>query len=329
MRLPSGLCSLSSGLIAPAGGRSAGEVRGDTLAKGLRVLGMTVGLALLPVLGQAKDFEIKSAWVQTPVKVDGTGDKWAGHLQPLPDLPFLVGVQNDGDYLYLCVKTSDPKTKLQLARMGLTVWANGEGKDEKAYGVRFPFPIRSGRGRREGAAPSPPPTGEQRPPDPAVDSSMLELIGPTQEDRFQVPRADAHPIQAALGDDSGVMVIELRFPLKHSDEQPLAVDAQPGKTIALGFETEMPRFKRGSGGQGGEGEKGEGHGVEGGEGGGAPGGARGGYGGFGGMGRGGGGRHGGGMGRGMGEGMSGMPKPIRLWTRVVLAPAPAAPPAAK
>ncbi len=287
---------------------------------------MAVGLALVPVLGQAKDFEIKSAWSPAQVKVDGTGDKWAGHLQPLSDLPLLVGVQNDGDYLYLCLKTSDPMTKIQLARLGLTVWANGGGKDAKGYGVRFPIPMRSGYGRRQGGAPSPTPPDEQPRPGLSADTSMVELIGPTEEDRFQVPRADANPIQAALGDDSGVMVIELRFPLKPSEERPLAVDAQPGKTIALGFETEMPKFRRGQGGQGGEGASGGGRGGQGGEGGGPPGGAPGGYGG---MGRGGGGRRGGGMGRGAGEGMSGMPKPIKLWTHVVLAAAPAAPPAAK
>ena len=288
---------------------------------------MTVGLALLAVVGQARDVEIKSAWAPTQVKVDGTGDKWAGHLQPLPDLPILVGVQNDGDYLYVCVKTSDPLTKNQLARMGLTVWANGEAKDKKGYGVRFPLTMRSGYDRGRGDPSADSSDQQQRPPTPSHDSSMVELIGPTEEDRFQVPRTDPHPIQAALGDDSGVMVIEVRFPLKHTEEQPLAVDGQPGKTIALGFETEMPRFKRGSGSQGGKGESGEGHGGQGGEGGGAPGGSPGGgYGGYGGMGRGGGGRHGGGRAWDGGERASGMPKPIKLWTHVVLA-TPAASPA--
>ncbi len=287
-------------------------------------VGLAVALGLVPVLGHAKDLELKSAWPAAPLKVDGTGDQWAGHLVPLPDLPILVGVQNDADYVYVCVKTSDPVIKAQLTRMGLTVWANGEDKDKKWYGVRFPLPVRQAWARRESGSPPPTPSEDARPPEPTVDSSTIELIGPTVDDRLDAPLSNAQPVQAALGDESGVMVLQYRLPLKATDDQPLAVGAQPGKTIALGLETERPKFRRGQGR-----EKGEGGGGEGGEGGGGetPGGRSGWGGGFGG------GRHfggGGGMGRGdWGERGAGMKKPIDLWTRVVLAAAPVSTPAAK
>ena len=281
--------------------------------------GVAMGWA---AVGLAKELEVTSAWPQPAVRVDGTGDQWAGHLLPLPDQPILFGVQNDGKFLYLCVKTSDPKVKAQIRRMGLTVWVNGAGKDKKAYGVRFPVGVGfQGRRGEVGTRPTP---SEGGAPDVLPDTTQVELIGPTDEDRFRVDRTNAEPVQAAFGDEEGVWVIELRFPLAPTDEHPLAVSASPGATIAVGLETERPQFRRGSRGESGEsGEEGEvGERGEGGRGGMGPGGWGGGIGGRGG-------RYGGGMGREMGGRGAGMPTLIKVWTLVKLASGPAAPPAAK
>ncbi|HUK12655.1 MAG TPA: hypothetical protein VLW17_05065 [Thermoanaerobaculaceae bacterium] len=284
-------------------------------------------LALLPAAAFGKDLVVKSAWAGAPVKVDGTADQWAGHLEPLSDLPILLGVQNDGSYLYVCLKTSDPKVKAQIAHTGLTIWVNGAGKDSRGYGARFPIGGGFRRQRGGGAAPAPTPEGGSSPPAPALNADDVELIGPTDEDRFRVPRLNADPVRAALGDDSGVTVIELAFPLKPSEDHPLAVEAAPGATVAVGFETERPRRQRPTPGAGGDGSEGEGRGGGGG-GYGPGGGGYGGGGGFGGRGGFGGGRHGGGGRGSWGEGGE-MPKPIKLWAQVVLAAPPAAPPAAK
>ncbi len=266
----------------------------------------------------AKTPELKSGWPQAPLKVDGTAAQWEGLMAPLPDLPVLVGVQNDGSFLYVCLKTSDTKVKEQLARTGLTVWVNGAGKEDRGYGVHFPLGAglqhrRGGRGQPE-ATPTPD-------TNPTIDDSKVELIGPTTDDRFTVARGDADPIQAALGDDSGVTVLELRFPLSPTENHPLAVEAKPGATIAVGLETERPHFQRPTGsGTGDAGSSGGSGGWGGGSGSGGMG-----PGGMGGYGRGG---HHGGMGHAQGEGGGDMPKPIKLWTRVTLAAAPAAPPSA-
>ncbi|MFI5166914.1 MAG: hypothetical protein ACHQQS_09865, partial [Thermoanaerobaculales bacterium] len=222
------------------------------IARLLVCTGLTVLFAGIAV---AKDPETKSAWPPAPVRVDGTADQWAGHLAPLPDVPILLGVENDGAYLYLCLKTSDPKVKEQIAHLGMTVWVNGAGKDDRGYGVRFPMGagLRRGRGERPSAENAPAPDLAS-----SIDDAKVELIGPGVEDRFAVARADADPIQAALGDDAGVMVIELRFPLNPSENHPLAVEARPGATIAIGLETERPHPQRHTHTGKGEGEGGEG-----------------------------------------------------------------------
>ena len=281
-------------------------------------------LCLASAAVEAKDLELPSVWRPAEVKIDGVADEWTGALRPLPDLPMLIGVQNDGDYLYLCFKTSDPKTKRQLAMLGLTVWADGAGKKEKTFGVRFPAGggARHMRPTRDGS--SEPPPEAQPAASPEGGGGEFEIIGPTAEDRLIVPPNDAHPVQAALGDDSGVMVIELRLPLNASEMHPLCVGSAPGRTVLLGLETERRTVKRGEGGEAG------GAGPAGGEG---PGG--GGYGGYGGHG----GSHqggppgSGGWGGGRGGGAHGergqMPGPIKLWLDVKLATQPVAAAAGK
>jgi hypothetical protein len=283
------------------------------MVRELRWACLGAALCLTSPLVYAKDFELPSAWRQAEVKIDGVADEWAGVLRPLPDVPMLIGVQNDGDFLYLCFKTSDPKTKRQLAMLGLTVWADGAGKKEKTFGVRFPVAggARFARPTRDGS--SAPPSDTHPAPSPGGAGGEFEIIGPTAGDRLIVPPDDAHPIRAAIGDESGVMVIEMRIPLKPSEMHPLSVGSTPGRTVLLGLETERRSSKQAEGGEGGgERRGGGGYGGRGGYGGSRPGGP-------------GSGGRGGGMGGGMRGERGQMPDPIKLWLDVKLATQPPAP----
>ena len=288
---------------------------------------VAAGLMVLPALAAAKDLQVASAWAPAPAKVDGTADTWSALLKPLGDVPMVFGVQNDGEFLYLCFKTSDLKLKKQLAVSGLTVWANGAGKTDRGFGVRFPLGGGARRMGPEDAQPNPFSAEEGSGRNSGRPPSGFELIGPTTDDRLRVKPGGDEAVAVALGDDTGVTVLELRIPLKPSDVHPLAVGAAPGAVIALGLETERPRAKDGkveSGGSAPGGEPGGGS-PGGGSGGGYGGGRGGGYGG-GSSGGYGGGRHG--RGGNMGDGTEKMPSPIKMWLRVTLAAAPA-PPAAK
>ncbi len=206
---------------------------------------VAAGALLLPALVEGAGLSIASSWARVPPKVDGSADAWAPFLRPLGDLPMVIGVQNDADYLYLCVKTSKPALKSQLLSTGLTAWANGKGKNNiaKGYGVRYPL-IKAKKGSEdEGGMQEPPPAeegSEAKAPSPLP---QFELIGPTQDDRRLVDFADDQPVAAALGDDSGVMVLEMRIPLKPSDAMPLVMGVTPGTPVALLLATMPPREK--------------------------------------------------------------------------------------
>ena len=260
-------------------------------------------LALSPALTRGAEPGIPSTWLPSSQPVDGGTAKWEGLLVPLGDAPITVGVRNDRDFLYLLVRTADADTRRQLLMTGLTVWANGAGKTKRGYGVRFPAGQRSaapGDGTGDPAA------------DAARSASELELIGPEEEDRLRLSLSQSDLVKAALDALEGILALELRIPLHPTEGHPLAIDAAPVATIALGFETEKPKRpgpeERGGpgGGMGGPGGMGGGMGGEGRSGG-----------------RGGPGGPGGGRGmRGGGAGRPAMPKPLKLWTRVTLAGEP-------
>jgi hypothetical protein len=210
-----------------------------------RNLMVAAGMLLLPALVEGAGLSIASAWAPVPPKVDGTADTWAPFLRPLGDLPMVIGVQNDADFLYLCVKTSKPALKRQLLSTGLTAWANGKGKNSvtKGYGVRYPLIKAKKDKEHEGDMPEPTPAeegSEAKTPSPLP---QFELIGPSQDDRRLVDFADDQPVVAALGDDSGVMVLEMRIPMKPSDAMPLVMGVTPGTPVAVLLATLPPREK--------------------------------------------------------------------------------------
>jgi hypothetical protein len=192
-------------------------------------------------VGQGKSLDLKSGWCAAPVKVDGTGQGWSANFVPVGDPPILVSLQNDGQYLYLCVRTSDPKIKSQIAFGGLAVWAEVPKASMGGMGVRFPMRGRRSGGDRprrssEGESPKGPPLG-------AINdvSTEFELLGPTRKDGLVVGRGPDEPVQVAIGDDSGVLVYQVRLPLQPSDDHPVAIGAAAGTPVMITLDTTPPK----------------------------------------------------------------------------------------
>jgi hypothetical protein len=243
------------------------------------------GVALAwAAVGQGKSLDLKSTWSATPVTVDGSGQGWSANFLPVGDPPILVSVENDAQYLYVCVRTSDPKAKSQIAFAGLTVWAAAPKGGTGGMGVRFPMHARGqgghhSRGSGEGEQSESPPTNTINDV-----STQFELLGPTREDSLVVERGPEQPVQVAIGDDSGVLVYQVRLPLQPSDDHPVAVGAAPGVPVTVTLETTPPKRQpppegtegegsggeepwgggRGTGGYGGGGMEGVPHGTHGG-----------------------------------------------------------------
>lgn len=205
---------------------------------------VVAALASTTPAATARDLEIASTWAVATVPVDGLPGNWAALMRPLGDPPLVIGVQNDARNLYVCVRTSDPIVKRELQRLGLTVWVNGEGKDRKRSGVCFPVAPAE---RREGqpVGEEPPQGAERGRTSRSRGARAVELIGPGAKDRRRVQPGPDSPVQAALGDDAGVLVLQFQIPLAFAKGSLPAVEAAPGAVIAVGLATEVPARKGG------------------------------------------------------------------------------------
>jgi hypothetical protein len=260
-----------------------------------------------PITG-ARQAELSSHWKDRTITIDGVDDEWTNLTQSIDKPPIAIGIVNDGDSLYLCVKASDQATRMQILRQGLMVWFDPQGGEKKVFGIKYPVPgpMELPPGGARGRYRSAPEGGQQRVPF-EEPPNRLEIYGPRKEDQRTLVLEEARGIQVKVGEAEGVLVYELKVALARQVEGSFGIGAAPGATVGVGLET--PEMQRPDGGPG---RRGAGGGF-GGPGGGGFGGPRGGMGGAGGMG--GPGEMGGGR---PGRGFE-MPKPMKVWVTARLA----------
>ena len=243
------------------------------------------------------------------IVADGDFGDWYGNLQPFGDHPVSIQALNDRDFLYLRLTASDASTRMEIMRLGLTVWFDPSGGEKKKFGIRYPVVEHgSGPGAEEGQrgghrGPGRGHSGEDAmdPPHPA---DRVDILGPGKDDARSLTHQALSGVEVAVREEQGVLQYELKVPLARSGEHPYAIGTEAGKTIGVGLET--GKFEQPSH---------EGRGGGGGFGGGGGGGRGGGMGGHGGGGGRGGGSRGGGEGRGFDA-----PKPLKAWATVAIAP---------
>ena len=250
------------------------------------------------------------------ITIDGKQDDWRGPLQEFGKDPVSIQVASDGEFLYMRLASSDPGMRMQLTRLGFTVWIDPKGGTKKVLGIRYPVFERGeeegegGRGGfggfgRGGSGRS---GGERRRPEGGegegregsaefTPPERVDILGPGKDDARSLTRDHLQGIEVAMAVDQGTVLYELKVPLAATADRPYAVAAKTGDTIGLGLETakfERPSMGGHEGGMGGRGG-----------------------GGFGGGGMGG---HRGGGGRGGGESRGGFqpPKQLKEWATVTL-----------
>lgn len=159
-----------------------------------------------------------------------------------------IGVKfsNDGDNLYVTVKTIDHDTQMKIIHSGMTIWFDSTGGTNKTFGIHYPL----------GTASVPAPNharGSHEAPDEMNDYSLynerlrraldqLEIIGPGPLDRLQTEVTSAgetHGINVHLRDTMGSLTCELTLPMNSGIGRRLAIGTGTGKLIGVGIFTEV------------------------------------------------------------------------------------------
>ncbi len=250
------------------------------------------------------NMQFQSGWRDEDIKIDGRSDDWVGNLTYVDNQNISLGVQNDADYLYVCMVAEDQIVISKLLRQGMILWFNSEGGKKKTFGIKYPV-------GRQGMQPG---EGEMTRPNNEADrqkmrrtmmaiSNELEIL---QESKVPILTSieNIKGIEVFLKRSTGLIVYEIKIPLQKTPELPFAIGAEEGSEIGVGIE--VPKMtmnmNRAAGGMGGRG------GGMGGRGGGMGGGGMGGRGGS--MG----GRPGGMTGQ-----RANMQKGVKIWAAVQLA----------
>ena len=267
------------------------------------VLSLSVIILLFSQVG-CSAFEIDSLWREKEILIDGNSSDWLGALVYLEDNGVSVGIQNDEHDLYICLLAESSFLRSQVMRRGFTIWFDQAGGKDKRFGIKFPLgmPIPETRlqARNELTDRI---DREQKLERIESLNDKLEIVGPGKDDQRRIPLNKVKGIEVFIDAASGLLVYELKVPLKQSEGNPYAIQASAGDTIGVGFE--MPKIDRGAL----RGERPGGAGVQ------SGGGISGGMGGKGGM-RGGG--RSGGRG-GMGRSSSEAGKGLKIWVKTLLA----------
>ena len=80
-----------------------------------------------------------SRFAPAPPVVDGRAIEWADSLHYDPTSKLQYQVLNDGRAVYLRIKAADPATQAKIVRLGLTVWLDTTGRNQRQFGVHFPL----------------------------------------------------------------------------------------------------------------------------------------------------------------------------------------------
>ena len=181
------------------------------------------------VSGCSTSAQLTSAWRENEIQVDGQPSDWGSHITPIKDSPIALGTLNDGDYLYLCIVSSDLQFRREMMGLGLTVWFEPDGGDR--IGIHYPTGFRQmgriptrdfgGNGDRdEGVASS-------------LAFSDLEILGPEKDDKTVYSPLEIPGVRVKIGQWRGSVVYEIRMPLKKSKSDPIAINAADGSDVDI------------------------------------------------------------------------------------------------
>jgi hypothetical protein len=239
------------------------EEKMNSISKKIVLLALALGLAGCRTF---KTFSTESRPLDHQVIVDGKTEDWGGDLFVAEGERIELGFLNDRENLYVCLLTTDNFVRAQILTQGLTVWFDPKGKTDKVFGIKFPVGLPASERKM--------PLGDNpEGPDlenlPKVPMTEMEIIRSEKEPIQKLKIDEAKGIEVKVVPSSGLIVYELKIPLVKTEQHPIAVGAEPGKTIGIGFETpkfdlsQMPRRRMGGIPGGGRPPMGGGAGQEG------------------------------------------------------------------
>jgi hypothetical protein len=211
------------------------KTKGHSLNIKHSLIACAIGILALFTVG-CDEQELNSNWLNREIIIDAKSDDWLNTLYYFESNMVSLGFFNDESHLYVCMLAEHPMLQAQVVGQGFTLWFDPAGGKEKTFGIKFPIGMRSMREQMDSMHT---PEGEldRDKMRQAFEESLagLEILGPGGEKK-QIPVEEAKGIEIKVRNETGLLVYELKVPLRSDKEHPFAIGANAGTTIGFGLE---------------------------------------------------------------------------------------------
>ncbi len=202
-------------------------------------LALAVGAAGLGVFG--KDAPILSQWADSPPRIDGAADDWAGIELAPQTLGVQVGFKNDDRYLYIHFLFTDPKALTSVEATGLTLYFDVQGKKSKDHGINFrrlqmtADEFIAFLEQKQG------PLGEEQKKQYRTNPRYFVFYyGMISKGVKNIQEADERggvlPAVFRYGKQGRALLYEFAVPLARAKDLAPGIGTEPGQTVRVGFE---------------------------------------------------------------------------------------------
>ena len=202
---------------------------------------ITTILFIPVIINSCGEEEINSFWKNSPITIDGNETDWQGKTNYFTDYKAAIGVENDNDYLYLCLAVNDTGKVFQLFNRGFTVWINPDNGNEKLgilypigainSGESMPFRNQSQGGRRER------PDFEKIFNEKKMKQNEIRIINGDNFPLTSYYTNDTSVVHVDIGTQMGLLVYELKIPLSKNITSKHNFNLKPGDELNIGFES--------------------------------------------------------------------------------------------
>jgi len=215
-------------------------------------------------LAGCNELELKSAWRDREIVIDGDATDWRGLTTYVEEGNIAVGVTNDAEDVFVCLHSPTSDVAGQIIMRGLTVWFDPEGGLDETFGIHCPMgggqmPMGGGQIPRGGGRMS---MGEGQMPergsseatdrgakrDPRENKDMIvemvdeaanrvELLGPDGAVYGTFAPGDIEGLEIALGYADDRIIYELKLPLEKTEGRLYALGVNWEKKVGIRFVT--------------------------------------------------------------------------------------------
>lgn len=184
-----------------------------------------------------------SSWQNKPIVIDGKKSDWTGKFSFNEEEQIAIAVENDNDFLYICLVTSNKSKIREILKPGFTVWLDPQDSDGETIGVQFPIRKRLSTNLNSNRSSSivnkKNNINNLNELVSRIKSNQTELLI-VNENRIplnSLPIKGSGSLELNLGMVKDQLIYELKIPIANNTKEINFIDIIPGEEVEISFES--------------------------------------------------------------------------------------------